>query len=718
MARLLQIIVLCNTLFLSVASISLIGCSRLLADNAVATQPVPSVTQTRPLEPPFKADDTIDYVSLYYFDDVPRLMQVLRSNSRLVGGNSQLITNAETQSQTLITDDLSVSSARQKVDDARRALGIKRSILAEATRKRDESKLQVQQATARQTTITEQSARLLRDKLNQQNSLQATIDNETTRVTTETASVSTAVSDAQSAQAALATDPQNSDKQKAVKAATRTLQSATARLKQDNEALGRHKEQMMTLNADVVIAQRNDTALQQDVAQPVTEANAAVTQAQGEVNTAEGDIATAVGADHTAETNLQTDRDTAAAQAFIENHAFALSRDNQPYWYAPHDPATSDPLQRVALAGFPDSKRILIRGSHEDIDAVKAIIGTFDRPQAQALMTLFTVEISSKANKQGAEDTSKALRLLQNKLAVTSQLMNQSMDDVRRGVLIAVDVAAEAAQRDTRYNEINDFPSPEHIRLEFYDPQVLNAFGINSPYDNPRQISDPTIPKTKLLLRYLPDPKDVTTPAEALVALSLAGDQYEQIAANTILSGLRKTQYYGMRQLEAKPGDLDTNQFFEKVDPNEKVPTRPDDAASISTVFANAGPNHREVRARLLDYVKSTPPFLSGHFARLGWWLGKGGQRGAGAYNFQKELIFQLQSMVTQKLISGMEDEFKTYAGLRHLIEASAPQVSARVVSKPSVVSKLKMSRSIPRATYVLGLRLSDAEEHLETVVV
>lgn len=292
------------------------------------------------------------------------------------------------------------------------------------------------------------------------------------------------------------------------------------------------------------------------------------------------------------------------------------------------------------------------------------------------------------------------------------------MDDVRRGVLIAVDVAAEAAQRDTRYNEINDFPSPEHIRLEFYDPQVLNAFGINSPYDNPRQISDPTIPKTKLLLRYLPDPKDVTTPAEALVALSLAGDQYEQIAANTILSGLRKTQYYGMRQLEAKPGDLDTNQFFEKVDPNEKVPTRPDDAASISTVFANAGPNHREVRARLLDYVKSTPPFLSGHFARLGWWLGKGGQRGAGAYNFQKELIFQLQSMVTQKLISGMEDEFKTYAGLRHLIEASAPQVSARVVSKPSVVSKLKMSRSIPRATYVLGLRLSDAEEHLETVVV
>lgn len=625
--------------FLAAPLLILAEPNSLLADGNADAPPAASAGQARLAEAAFKPDDTSDYVSLYYFDDIARLMQVLRPDSRLVGGNAQFITDAAAQSQTLIADDLAVSTARQHVNDARRILAIKQSALQESKRRLNDAKLQAQTATARQTSTTEQSATNLRSKLNEQNTLQAKIDNETNRVTDETAAVSQAQSDFQAAKSELATDPQNSDKKKAVTITERVLQAATNKLKKDNSTLGADKERMITLNAEVVVAQRNDAALQQDAGKPVVDATAAVSQAQGEVTTAAGDVTAAEGTDHTAEIALDTDRNVAVAQAFVENHAFALSRDNQPFWYAPHDPLSTDPLQEVALAGFPDSKRILIRGSQTNIEAVKTLISSFDRPQAQALMTLFTIEISSKANKKGAEDTSQALRMLQDKLAVTSQLMNESMDDIRRGVLLAVEAAKTDALHDTRFSATGKPLTPEEIRYEFYDQPVRAAFGI----------ADPDIQQK--ILDYLPDPTRVTTPAEALVALSLAGDKYEQIAAFHILSSLDYTRRVGFSQLKTGPSTSPTT-MVDLENGQGKDLGRPDPLESWRDKTLN----------------QTMEKSLGSHFSRLHWWLGRGGQRGAGAYNFQKELIFELQTTIPRKLLADMEEEFKNYAQLRKLI--------------------------------------------------
>jgi len=132
------------------------------------------------------------------------------------------------------------------------------------------------------------------------------------------------------------------------------------------------------------------------------------------------------------------------AQALMENAAFANARDNQPYW-ASRPPSelnkgdNTDPVRRVFLFGFPDSKTIFIRGRASDVQQVREIIASFDRPQAQALMTLWSLEISSDATRVGAEKVSNQLQNIEDELRICRAQTDASLSLMRQTINEVVD---------------------------------------------------------------------------------------------------------------------------------------------------------------------------------------------------------------------------------------------------------------------------------------
>lgn len=444
-----------------------------------------------------------DQVSLYYFDDVPRLMKVLVEKPTEVGGESDLRKNADSARVTLNEKQEAAAEARQKLEGAKYALQIKREQHREALRTaKDELRAAQEQSN-------EHGARTL-DVTRHQTIAQAEYNTAQRNLTTLSSNP--------------ASDPAK------VAAATERQEKADLEL--------------IRANADAALVQGEAAATGQRLTDAKSAVNAIETGEAGlaaKVATAERDLGTAEGGLTSALT-----ASILAAQA--DNLAFARARDGAPFFTSLPDLTAgphTDPVKRVMLYGFPDSKMIFVRGRSADVEQVKQLIRSFDRPQPQAMLTVWTLEINSEDSINGWKKAAQAMKQVEDQLDETRDHSNRVVDALRRAINAKV---GEARLEYFQNNPDPEFPNtsgrlellstttkgvlplpPPNSTLDyvsdnlsaaaFYDEDVLRRLGWSDKFVSKRT-------NVSFLKAALPDPYNTTTLAEALVVLALAKTRY------------------------------------------------------------------------------------------------------------------------------------------------------------------------------------------------
>jgi hypothetical protein len=208
-----------------------------------------------------------------------------------------------------------------------------------------------------------------------------------------------------------------------------------------------------------------------------------------------------------------------AAQA--ESEAFAFARDNSPFLFAPAIASTRDPVHRVLMYAFSDSKTIFLRGNPSDVEAVKDIIAKFDRPAPQARLTLWTMEMNSDTSPQGTKNFNRALILIEEELANNRALTSAAISFLRHCLNEEVNEVAANFARNQRANpEFQELPEGEQYalaRLQFYHPEVLTRLGFDNDLTDANKLRD----QLRFAKLVIPDPAGTTTLGETLMVLCL-----------------------------------------------------------------------------------------------------------------------------------------------------------------------------------------------------
>jgi hypothetical protein len=88
-----------------------------------------------------------------------------------------------------------------------------------------------------------------------------------------------------------------------------------------------------------------------------------------------------------------------ANKALMDNTAFAqLRAKGEPYYEALRNENSINATQRVTIYGFQDSRSLFLYGTPEDILMVKRQIAQLDRPQGQAYITIYSMELTDEGN--------------------------------------------------------------------------------------------------------------------------------------------------------------------------------------------------------------------------------------------------------------------------------------------------------------------------------
>jgi hypothetical protein len=384
-----------------------------------------------------KSTWTMASVDLFYFDNVERLMRVLSPNVRLVsnlsGQDFQVAAkNARTKlnetSQDFENAEAAVSDRRQEVADLQERVRLARAKTGAAT--------QVQRG---------EVAGLRRD-----------------------------AAAAEARERALVERRKDLDAQKALAQRRVDRATATAGKKPDDVALQQSVDlaqrdlDRATLSADE--AKADEDKAHDDAVAARAAANGKTTDVDDEVTDLKAELTNAQSALTQAETNRReatTKQQTALRETFlaaqVENFAFAQARDNAPFLTnlpepprAVAAPAASptpaplpdtDPISRVLLFAFPDSRTIFIRGERDDIDLVRQIIKEFDRPEGQAVMTLRTMEVNSDGSKDSSRRALRFLKTVDDKLTASQSNVEHALTTLRDKINAQVQIAVKA-QKD------------------------------------------------------------------------------------------------------------------------------------------------------------------------------------------------------------------------------------------------------------------------------
>jgi hypothetical protein len=405
-----------------------------------------------------------DQVSLYYFTDVARLMRALNENSRLVGGLADAQANAATQRTALAQAEFDLSDAQGTVN--------------RYTKQVADLQEQQRQASAKLKNLNAQLSKFA-DRLKgaQDNKDQA----------------ANAYNSAQQAQSANPNDP--------------TL-AAAAQKDSANQTVATTKLSQAQSDYDSAKTDRDQQQSRLD-------------DSQNQSDSLPSKLAAAQQSLSDAQTAVAGQRRKMLLAAQAESDAFALARDNAPDWFAPADASSSDPLKRVILWAYNDNKTIHMRGLRNDINRVKRMIAEYDRPAPQALLTLWTLELSAdsgqKTNSKTAEALNSAMQIVDEELGNSRARVNATLS-LFQGLINEEVRAFETANRNASgqipagTNNVTDADQGKWRRAHFYDPAVLRELGINLTGSMDwRKFRD-----------VVPDPSGTSTLGEALLVLALA----------------------------------------------------------------------------------------------------------------------------------------------------------------------------------------------------
>jgi hypothetical protein len=393
-----------------------------------------------------------DQQQLFYFTDVPRLMQMLNPGAYEIGGIQGAQEQAAVQRHKLAQAELDLAAAQADVNTYQTRLMQLPEELKQAradARKQD----QVYGNTANRLAI-------LGERLG---------------------ASTTALQTANSAASAAPTD--------------KAAQQAAQRAQQD-------KDRLTTQNAD---AQRDNANAQHDK----DVADQKLKAAEDEQTGIPAQIEKAKLALSAAQTAVSQRRQESLLAAQAESDAFALARDNTPYWFAPATGISKDAARRVEMYGTNDSKIIYLRGKREDLEEVKNIIAGIDKPAPQARVTLWSLQLNYTNDTKGnsVQKVNEALLKIEDRLAEIRIRMAASVSLLRDSVNAQLNTIVQDSHCSTA----------DECRLAritgFYDPQVL----LRLLYNN-------VDPQTGQTISHwtTPDPAGTTTLGEALLILSLA----------------------------------------------------------------------------------------------------------------------------------------------------------------------------------------------------
>lgn len=478
----------------------------------------------------------MDFVNLFYFDNVERLMRVLSPRVRLVGP----LSSGEFRAQAL--------AARRALDEATQELDVARADVND--RRQEVADLQERERLA--TTRTNTAVQTQRaQRAQQRRSVQAAEAKErsmTQRRKEFEARQALAQTRFNRATEAANAKPDDLDRQRELRAAQGELDRAT--LDADEAKADEERAQ-----ADAAAARAAATTATQDIDEDVAALRSELSAAQAALENAAGRRAAA-------SVKLDEAQTAISLATQLENSAFGQARDNAPFLTNVAEPTPppapgasptptppvvlpeSDPVGRVELFAYPDERRIFIRGGRDDIDVVLQIIKEFDRPQGQAMMTLRTMEVNSDGTPGGARRALKFLTRMDDEIGKAQTQVEKALSDLRGAInkqvaranldymnrLNQTRAALEEERRKARGTrrtrlqlEMDNVDARLRLSMDqreslaFYDPHVLASLGWRDELID--RLAD-----TSFLNAVIPRPSRTVNLAQALVVLSLATD--------------------------------------------------------------------------------------------------------------------------------------------------------------------------------------------------
>jgi hypothetical protein len=520
-----------------------------------------SVAQLSGDIPVDKSTWTMASVDLFYFDNVERLMKVLSPNTRKVGDNQSLLNDAQTKRQQLDEASQNLEAAERAVEDARQAVG--------------DLQERVRQATVRSTSATQAKRAEISGRRREADLADARARSLTSkRMRADSAK---AVAQRRLDQAQAAADAKPNDEK---------LQAELAIAKSNFDRANDAAEAVKT-EEDIATA---DAQAKHDAIDDPTNVDEELTDLSTELTNAKGALSTAISTRTTATAAHGSAVRAAFLAAQLENFAFAQARDNAPFFtnQAEPRPAQSntttsgapapgpfldtDPVSRVMLFAFPDSRTIFIRGQRDDIDLVRQIIQEFDQPHGQAVMTLRTMEISSDGTRDSAKRALRFLEVMDTKLVQAQSNIEIALASVRNGINQQVDTAAKrkeiilgsqivflkrqmaalspqenAAKKGIedrlRWLELQVNQRPLNEMVAFYDPEVLRGLGLDEKF------LEQTV-DTNFLNAVIPRPTETVNLAQSLIVLSLASKENRK----AIVNGLDARHFGSLRRFLGSDG--------------------------------------------------------------------------------------------------------------------------------------------------------------------
>lgn len=406
-----------------------------------------------------------DQVSLYYFTDVERIMKMLNNATYEVGGIKGARERAALERQRLTATELDLAAAVDQVNTAQR-----RVVTLEEELRQSKASL------ASATDILRSATRSLKG------------------VQSDHAKNEERFNTAKSEFDANPTDPQkrlNFDR------ASEERDRSAARL----ETFERRNEDA-TRERDAA-RERNGVLADEQAGLPTK-----IQQARDQLQNAQSDVT--------------RQRRAAFLAAQAESEAFAFARDNRPFWFSPAIASTRDPVHRVLMYAFTDSKTIFLRGKQNDVNVVRDIIARFDSPAPQARLTLWTMEMSSDTSQKGTDNFNKALILIEEELGNNRALTTAAVSFLRDCLNERVNeiAATERARFTPAVAEQLRADQYRVARLFFYQPEVAQRLGMTEP-DRVRSDARHARTVAENTRLIAPDPAGTTTLGETLLVLSL-----------------------------------------------------------------------------------------------------------------------------------------------------------------------------------------------------
>ena len=423
-----------------------------------------------------------DQVSLYYFSDVERIMKMLNPATYQIGGIKGAQERAALERQRLTGTELDLAAAVDQVNTAQRRV----VTLEEELR---QSKAGFSSATDILRKATRNLTGVQRDNTKNEERFN-------------------------SAKAAADADPTNAQKKLDLDRATEERDRSAARL----ETAQRRNEDA-TRERDTA-KERNDVLADEQAGLPTK-----IQQARDQLEIAQSTVA------------RQRREAFLAAQA--ESDAFAFARDNRPFWFAPAIASTRDPVHRVLMYAFTDSKTIFLRGKPDDLEVVRDIIARFDSPAPQARLTLWTMEMSSDTSSKGTDNFNKALITIEEELANNRALTTATLSFLRDCLNNRVNEIAAKERNDFSTDVKNVLGADQYrvARLYFYQPEVAERLGFSAEDFHKNQNVAKTVAESTRLLA--PDPAGTTTLGETLMILSLGKRTEREAVMKYFLENLK-----------------------------------------------------------------------------------------------------------------------------------------------------------------------------------